>query len=225
MGYIYVYVNMYNGKRYIGQTNNIERRKREHRSYMDNKQSKNYNYPLYRAFRKYGEENFIFSILEETDFLNEREEFYIKKYKTTERKNGYNIHLGGNQPINTKQSLSLERATEIKQKLKEQNSYDSLVEEYKISKTLLSNINLGLSYYTNDFDYPIQNHYKTDKDYTELLILLKETNLSFAKIAKQLDMGVSTVKKINYGQLRKGLSETYPIRPYTRKPVSTIPKA
>lgn len=215
---------MYNGKRYIGQTNNIERRKREHHSYIKNSNSENYNYPLYRAFRKYGEENFIFSILEETDFMNEREEFYIQKYKTYKSKNGYNIHKGGKQPINTRQSLSYEQANEIKKKLEKQYSYDVLMNEYKISKTLLSNINLGLSYYTDDFDYPIQNHYKTDKDYDELLILLKETNLSFAKIAKQLGMGVSTVKKINYGQLRKGLSDVYPIRPYTRKPVSTIPK-
>lgn len=48
---------------------------------------------IYRAIRKYGKENFNFEVLEETDFPNEREKYYIQLYNTYH--NGYNETLGG----------------------------------------------------------------------------------------------------------------------------------
>lgn len=50
---------------------------------------------LYEAFRKYGIENFEFSILEECseEQLNDKEKFYIQKYNSYN--NGYNETLGG----------------------------------------------------------------------------------------------------------------------------------
>lgn len=222
MGYIYAYINMFNGKRYIGQTNNIERRKREHFSMAFNEKAKCYNYPLYRAFRKYGYENFVHVILEETDYLDEREIYYINKYNTISPKNGYNIHAGGSESI-IEGSLNMVQVEQIKEKLENGVSYTEIAEEFSISKTLISNINIGLRYFNKDWNYPLIKNYRTSSDYEELIVLLKETNLSFAKIAERLGISVSTVKKINYGKLRKGLSDTYPIRPYTKKPVSTIP--
>jgi predicted GIY-YIG superfamily endonuclease len=41
--YIYSYINKTNGHRYIGKTNNIERRKREHKSMAYNPRSHIYN--------------------------------------------------------------------------------------------------------------------------------------------------------------------------------------
>lgn len=84
-------------------------------------------------------------------------------------------------------------------------------EEFNISETLLSNINLGLKYRKN-IEYPIRKNYKSEEDYEELVYLLKNTRISFLKIAEKLQIGESTVKKINYGTLRRGLSEEYPIR-------------
>ena len=62
MNYIYSYTNKINGHRYIGQTNNIERRKREHRSCAFNKESKQYLDLFHTKLRQYGEENFNFEI-------------------------------------------------------------------------------------------------------------------------------------------------------------------
>lgn len=45
-----------------------------------------------------------------------------------------------------------------------------------------------------------------------ILELLKESDLSLQDIAKVLNMGHSTIKKINSGKLRSYLSEDYPIR-------------
>ena len=94
---IYKIENLINGKIYIGQSINIERRWSYHRSscvYNDiSKQC--YNYPLYRSFRKYGIENFDFSIIElcEKEQLDEKEKCWINFYKSYI--NGYNLTLGG----------------------------------------------------------------------------------------------------------------------------------
>lgn len=55
-------------------------------------------------------------------------------------------------------------------------------------------------------------YYKKDEDYENLINLLEDSDLSLSKIAKQLNIGYSTVKKINSGKMRKGIYPIYPIR-------------
>ena len=84
---IYKITNKNNGKVYIGQSNNIERRLSEH------KQKRTKTIDDY--INVLGVENFEFEVLEECDLeeLNEKEQSYIKKYNSIN--NGYNIQLGG----------------------------------------------------------------------------------------------------------------------------------
>lgn len=92
---IYKITNTINGKSYIGQSNCIQRRFAQHKSpYEQNRHS---NKPLYKAFLKYGIENFKFEIIEECPIekLNEREQYWISFYKTLTHQNGYNITCGG----------------------------------------------------------------------------------------------------------------------------------
>lgn len=84
--------------------------------------------------------------------------------------------------------------------------------KYKISETLVSNINSGIRYKIENIEYPIRKNYKNKKDYQELFDLLMNTTLPFEEIAKRLNMGVSTIKKINYGMLNKRFDMDYPIR-------------
>ena len=94
MAYIYKIENQVNGKVYIGKTLDIpERRWKEH---LHDCQYEGYkNKPLYRAFAKYGVENFEFSVIEQCSDVdvNEREIYWIEKYGSF--KNGYNATLGG----------------------------------------------------------------------------------------------------------------------------------
>lgn len=94
---IYKIENKINHKCYIGQSINIEKRWKKHLapSSYANPFSDKYNYPLYRAFRKYKIENFEFSILELCDskLLDEKEIYYIKLYDSYN--SGYNQTLGG----------------------------------------------------------------------------------------------------------------------------------
>lgn len=87
---IYKIENKINQNVYIGQSNNIEMRWKQHKINI-----KNGSQTIYKAIRKYGIENFDFSILEECPLekLDEREKYWIEYYNSYEK--GYNENLGG----------------------------------------------------------------------------------------------------------------------------------
>lgn len=75
---IYKITNNINGKIYIGKSNNIERRFKDHKRLSFTEGHKEYDKTLYRAFRKYGIENFSFEVIEKLDNYNlspEREKY------------------------------------------------------------------------------------------------------------------------------------------------------
>ena len=91
-----------NGKMYIGQTNrSLHERIREHIRVSKIKTSPGYNYPFYRAIRKYGDDNLEWDILDTAGSqpeLNERERYWISYYNTcilSENPCGYNQTYGG----------------------------------------------------------------------------------------------------------------------------------
>lgn len=75
---IYKITNKINNKSYIGQSKDIYRRWREHIKNFKDVQN---NQVIYLAIRKYGLENFDFSIVEECalESLDEREIFLYRK--------------------------------------------------------------------------------------------------------------------------------------------------
>ena len=90
MGVIYKITNLINGKSYIGQTNNFQRRMREHQNTKD-------NYAIHLAIQKYGKDAFSYEIIEHCndDILDEREIYWINFYKTHITEKGYNMTFGG----------------------------------------------------------------------------------------------------------------------------------
>ena len=78
---------------YIGQSTAISRRWATHKREL--KKGIHYNIHLQRTYNKYGEENFVYEILEQCPAtkLNEREKFYIKLYDSFN--NGFNQDIGG----------------------------------------------------------------------------------------------------------------------------------
>lgn len=96
IGYIYKITNKINGRVYIGQTKRtIEQRWLEHKRACKLSKEPIYNYPLYRAFRKYEIYNFKIEEIEKCtyDKLDEREVYWIKYFNSFH--NGYNLTLGG----------------------------------------------------------------------------------------------------------------------------------
>lgn len=88
MIYLYVITNRLNGKRYVGVTNNPERRWRQHLradSYIGS------------ALRKYGCRSFFFDVIGEfssREMAYEAEKAFIKEHKL-KGKAGYNLTEGG----------------------------------------------------------------------------------------------------------------------------------
>ena len=94
MGHIYKIENKVNGQIYIGQTvKTVEKRFQQHK----NNSNKSYfsQIVLYKAFNKYGIENFECSEIEEVpnELLDEREKYWIEYYDSYF--NGYNSTRGG----------------------------------------------------------------------------------------------------------------------------------
>ena len=91
---IYKIVNNINGHLYIGQSIDIHNRWMRHKWSAFHEEACK-DYPLYRAFRKYGIENFTFEVIELCDKteLQEKEKYYINMYQSFIE--GYNQTSGG----------------------------------------------------------------------------------------------------------------------------------
>lgn len=112
--YVYCYKNKVNGKCYVGKTNNISQRKSKHRRLAFTEKSQ---LPFYRAIRKYGEDNFEFTVLDTfcwEDIIFDLEKFYIKAYKANQREFGYNITEGGEGSSGTRHNENQKRANKLR---------------------------------------------------------------------------------------------------------------
>lgn len=98
---IYYFKNNNNNKYYIGQAIMLRKRLLHH---ISNYTNSRYDSPLYKAFNKYGLDNFSVGILEEykngynkkelKNILDDREKFYIEKFNSY-GSTGYNQTKGG----------------------------------------------------------------------------------------------------------------------------------
>lgn len=92
---IYKITNKINGNAYIGLSVDIKRRWKTHFQRYKDSSNKEYEKVLYKAFRKYGIENFDFSVIEECSLeeLRKKEKYWIAYFDTFH--NGYNATEGG----------------------------------------------------------------------------------------------------------------------------------
>ena len=120
MGFIYKITNNINGKSYVGKTtkSDIQDRFREHIN--ESTKPRSSDRALYRAFNKYGVDNFSITEVEyvnNIDILDEREIYWINKLGTFHY--GYNETLGG----------------EGKQYIDRQNIIDTYLKTFNIKET------------------------------------------------------------------------------------------
>lgn len=152
---IYKITNKVNGKVYIGQAVDIERRWKEHEKRVFYKNGKDYHSPLYRSIRKHGLNNFSFEIIEEcpAEDLNDKEVFYIALYKAYGQ--GYNQTVGGNN--HTHYKLTDEDVTAIIHRLKTTlDNTHSIAKDFGVGFTTIRGINVGAVYKRDTESYPIR---------------------------------------------------------------------
>ena len=119
---------MVNGKVYIGQSKNVNKRKNKHFTLLRHNKHKNKH--LQSAWNKYYEKNFVFEIIEsfesyDPDIINEREIFWIKYYNSFNKDFGYNNTSGGDGIKNYKHT------EEAKKKISEASKKQKLSKEHK----------------------------------------------------------------------------------------------
>ena len=80
---VYKITNTMTGDFYIGSSNNIKRRWKDHK--CPSRWNRYPNNPMYQDMKKYGVENFVFEILEEVESeeLKEKEQEFIETLKPT----------------------------------------------------------------------------------------------------------------------------------------------
>lgn len=89
---VYKITNNITGDFYIGSSKDIKKRWASHKSPY--KWKLRPGMKLYQAFIKYGRDNFTIEVIEETDSLREREQYYIEHLKPAyndRHADGYNI--------------------------------------------------------------------------------------------------------------------------------------
>ncbi len=100
---------------YVGQTNNLDKRRREHKA----KDRVKKNTPLYNAIKKYGFEKFDMITIDEFNTEQETddaEKFWISFLLTRNRKYGYNIAEGGrvNRGYKHTEAFKINKSTQMK---------------------------------------------------------------------------------------------------------------
>lgn len=140
---IYKIENKLNGKLYIGQSVDVYHRWCEHIRYSQDEKRVDYQYPLHRAMRKYGFNNFNFEILEKcnVDELDNKEMKYIAEYNSFTHRpgsHGYNEMAGGNQG-----SRFRVRSKEERRKIAENRDYKTGSEHPGAKKVLYKGIIYG----------------------------------------------------------------------------------
>jgi len=151
---IYKITNIINNKFYIGSAVDFKKRKSSHLYYFKNQKHQDY---FQKAYNKYGEENFLFEVLEIVENKNkllEREQFYLDSLTPWRRNIGYNIakiagsQLGFKHSEKTKLLLSKiqtgksyadkvgeDKAKDWIEKTRKSNTGKKRTEEYKIGRS------------------------------------------------------------------------------------------
>lgn len=145
---------------YIGQTVNLELRHYRHTKIDPYDEGlKEYNYPLSRGIRKYGELAYKLIILEKglkKEELDSREQYWIQYYDTYN--NGYNQTLGGNNnlipTIVFEEKVILNIINDLKNTDK---TFQVIADENNVSLTHVYNINIGARRKMENLTYPIRD--------------------------------------------------------------------
>jgi group I intron endonuclease len=97
---VYGILNLINDKIYIGSSKSIKNRFKWHFNALEN--NKHHSILLQRAWNKYGEDAFIFFIIERTIDLLLQEQYWLDRFASYNVDCGYNLYIIAGSPANKK---------------------------------------------------------------------------------------------------------------------------
>ncbi len=199
---IYSITNIINDKKYIGQTYSIKNRWYRHKQELEN--NTHHNKHLQYAWNKYGQDSFLFSILElcGVDNLNERETYWIKKLNSFN--DGYNLtsgDIGCRGYVHTQEELQKMRQYYNPKPIYQLNSSLNLLKEWESSNQASTNLHIYKQTITDCCEK--KNHvksaggfiwvYKEDFDTIDKEYYLNK-NISKPKKIGQFDENLNIIK-------------------------------
>lgn len=219
---IYKITNQINGKCYIGQSVDIEKRWHQHKRRSLVLGSTEYDSYFHRAIRKYGLENFSFEVLEEClkEELNEKETFYVSRYSSNQVESGYNLTAGGDSVSQKSKKLSDEELQNVISDLKNTTlSQAEIGQKYNIAQTTVSGINRGEFRYQENETYPLRDsnvirgwNLIKPKVEKEIQSKTKETNIKICPICGKEYKGVAKTCSVECGIARSRKMKVIPKR-------------
>lgn len=149
---IYKITNKISGKIYIGQAYDITRRLSVHK-----RGGNQDNQAIDKAIVKYGQDNFLYEIIEEcsVDELNEREIYWIAHFNSYRK--GYNSTTGGQGAQNLAIKLSSEDIEAIYALLIDYEfSQKEIASKFGVSEHTISDINRGKTRILEGYSFPLR---------------------------------------------------------------------
>ena len=232
---IYMILNTYNNKCYIGSTKNFYTRKQKHfRLLVLNKHHSNH---LQKAYNRYGKDKFTFIILEECEIekLLEKEVFWINLKNSLDPRYGYNVAIP-----KRNENLKLREDTILKLKM---NSYKQWYSDKRISleeflegkrakdlyikkgipnkeKVLVFNKNTGIKEYEFESISKAASYFKTSQKRISEVCNGRKKSWAGYIFVKEKDYNSKLEYKITY---KKDIPKEYTIRqPFKGNPLKCI---
>jgi group I intron endonuclease len=215
---VYIITNLINNKKYVGITNNYKARWKYHRRNRV-ETSKEYHKVLYKAFRKYGFDNFSFELVKQA--LSEEEGKtleiqLIKDLKTLSHEHGYNVteggdHTGQKGERNRNATLTEEQAKDIIARRESKELFTSVYEDYKhlLKRSGMESIWLGTSWKYLQPETITKLHAGrkvTDNQILEIKSLISESDLSYKEIGKLFDVSAALITRIKQNKIHADVS-------------------
>lgn len=221
---IYIIKNDINNMVYIGQAKNSEQRFKQH----CHKQKRGRECFIDKQIRRLGQEHFWYEILQsQIENYNQRECFWIAYFDS--KKHGYNCTDGGELTYLNKKGIDNNYSVIKDQKilndiiqtlLQKKMSMSQMSKKYNISVATISNINKGITYHNDNLSYPLRptikgsELYFTDEKKDQIRKRIKTELITLKQLGKEYNIRLSSMYKINCGEMWKDEHENYPLRKF-----------
>lgn len=213
---IYKILNIVNNKVYIGQSEDVYKRKSQHFYLLEN--DSHVNKHLQNSYNLYGKDSFVFEVLyeaEEGECLNEMESNFIKEYNSNDYNFGYNLTSGGegyklNEDVKQrigfgnrfkKSNLTEEEVEDIKIMMSNGISRKDIAKKYNVSFKVLTNISTGANfkYIRPDLNEVIHCYKQKEIDIRNNTILdMYDSGMRIIDIVNKTGYSCSIVEKCVY---------------------------